>query len=212
MVRSETLQQIKQHYGLAESYPLAPLLQELLQLYRESESRCHQVAAYRAADMVTQKVKHDSFTRALHQTIERLVELLSSSCFGMGNRKRRRIEQRAARRRRRRADEARRAVLYRQYTALGCQQLKEAGDVDVDRVQGNRAEVKSWEQLVEEALLMDLYRLYLEGRGEEALEVESAKGCTFINELLERCSEIPFSSLEMGDFLEITARYRALVT
>jgi len=76
----ESLREIKQQYGFSQDYPLATQLEMFVGAYNQSYQQ-YTMISQSPANIVAQKVKHDSFSKSLNETIQRLGELFSGDCF-----------------------------------------------------------------------------------------------------------------------------------
>ena len=227
--------EIKGRYGFPEGYPLQERLRDLITLYNESYRYCDIIATHLLSKTVMQKVKHDSFSRSLNTSIRHLVELLSEECFSQGRKAHhmgrwlssgslittgsRLCSTFSDEQKREEAGHAQQ-VTYRQYSGGENRAQRRRRKKSLR----NRHAIKSWGDLVQEALLMDIYRLYLIESGDERYKPDkqrrAAPGQRYLNDVLS-CFGSPrlsikermmptITPLDFSRFRQVVKRYREL--
>ncbi|MBT3965956.1 MAG: hypothetical protein HOF48_00210 [Gammaproteobacteria bacterium] len=216
----ESLREIKQQYGFSQDYPLATQLEMFVGAYNQSYQQ-YTMISQSPANIVAQKVKHDSFSKSLNETIQRLGELFSGDCFlyrgGAGKCSPLLLEQGHSLHfsapklsDKNRLDNRGHQVTYRQLGGQKRREIKQA--------------TKPWDHLIQESLLMDIYGAYVMGTADQQYLLgrrrRPALSQTFVNDVLSYFSskgvEQPLqlrpqiTPLQFSSFRSVVQRYREL--
>ncbi len=209
----KSLREIKSAYGFMQASTLATQLKQLVALYNENHQR-HTYICCSPGEILAQKVKHDSFSESLNHTIHHLEELLTDNWFSHQATQNSTATPTTPQRRNRRVESNQR-LIYRQY--VGRNHISSNRHSRQRKRQIEQRD-ESWQELIQETFLLDLYQLYLEGTGDD--EGSSALALQFINDVIGHfCSAVveedaqlspPFSPLDRYSFNHLVERYHEL--
>lgn len=219
----KVLREIKREHGLPETTPLAAWLSELVLTYNESYSK-FAVIAHTQANIYTQKVRHDSFSEALNRTILNLETLINNDCFPSSNHEHSNLSTAHENCQRppsqQTGSSANHAIIYRHSPVRNSTSRLMKGRSNKKQIKQSR---KCWGSLIQDCLLLDLYKTYVAETGDRQLKPgigTQPSAHAFINRILQHIthSTTPPSMrihptippLPSKDFRSIVKRYRAL--
>ncbi len=212
------LRNIKREHGLPETMPLAAWLGELVSTYNDSYSKFG-IIAHTQANIYTQKVRHDSFSEALNRTILNLEELISNNCFPSSNREHSNLSnvqwESPTNCSKQSGSTQSQAVIYRQYSNRYSKPRFLKGKAHKREIKQSK---KLWGELIQDSLLLDLYKTYITETGDT--RIKSSAAHAFINAVLEHINHTttapslriqpPIPQLPPRSFRTVVKRYRVL--
>ncbi len=219
----KSLREIKHEYGFPQTSPVANWLKELILTYNESNRKFPQIS-HLQANILTQKVQHDSFSQSLNRTIINLETLIHNDCFPSSNHEHSQLSQPTPVYYHTTPpinSSGRQSVIYRQYANTRSPAGRQRRTGGKKKVRQAR---KGWQDLIRDSLLLDLYKAYVveveEGLQRVATAVGNPAALCFINDVLRHFNSntmMPamrlrpsIRQLSLNSFRTIARRYRDL--